>query len=192
VPDPHDPAVLYFAEVGHTVQGVFRTYWEGRGGLAQFGYPLTEEFVEVSPTDGKPYTTQYFERARFEHHPENRSPYDVLLGLLGRTITEGREREAPFQRTAPMSGPGVMYFEPTGHNMPVQFSAFWQSHGGLPVYGYPISEAFQEVSPTDGKPYLVQYFERNRLEYHPELPQAYRVSLGLLGVQVLQQRGWIR
>jgi hypothetical protein len=59
------------------------------------------------------------------------------------------------------------------------------------VYGYPISEAFTEVSPTDGKPYLVQYFERNRLEYHPELSEEYRVSLGLLGVQVLQARGWI-
>ena len=41
------------------------------------------------------------------------------------------------------------------------------------------------------KPYLVQYFERNRLEYHPELPDPFRVSLGLLGVQVLQARGWI-
>ena len=46
-------------------------------------------------------------------------------------------------------------------------------------------------SPTDGKPYLVQYFERNRLEYHPELGEAYRVSLGLLGAQVLQSRGWL-
>ena len=62
---------------------------------------------------------------------------------------------------------------------------------GLPVYGYPISEAFDEVSPTDGKTYLVQYFERNRLEYHPELNDLFKISLGLLGVQVLQDRGWI-
>jgi hypothetical protein len=192
VPDPHDPNVTYFSVVGHTLRGGFRSYWEGHGGLAQFGYPLTEEFVEVSATDGKSYTTQYFERARFEYHPENKAPYDVLLGLLGRSITQGREGEAPFKRTAAMLGPSTLYFEPTGHNMPPQFSSYWQSHGGLPVYGYPISEAFQEVSPTDGKPYLVQYFERNRLEYHPELPQAYRVSLGLLGVQLLQQRGWIK
>ena len=37
----------------------------------------------------------------------------------------------------------------------------------------------------------MQYFERNRLEYHPELPEQFQVSLGLLGVQVLQDRGWI-
>ena len=45
-----------------------------------FGYPISEPFVD--PTTG--YTIQYFERARFEYHPENAgTPYDVLLGLLG-------------------------------------------------------------------------------------------------------------
>ncbi len=60
------------------------------------------------------------------------------------------------------------------------------------MYGYPISEAFMETSEADGKPHLVQYFERNRLEYHPELPQAYSVSLGLLGTEVLRARGWVQ
>jgi hypothetical protein len=183
--------MIYFAEVGHTLGGVFRDYWQKHGGLAQFGYPLTEEFTETSPTDGKPYVTQYFERARFEQHPENKPPYNVLLGLLGRTVTAGRENEAPFKRAATTAAPGAIYFDATGHNIARQFTEYWQQHGGLPVYGYPISEAFDEVSPTDGKTYLVQYFERNRLEYHPELPEEFRVSLGLLGTQVLQRRGWI-
>lgn len=78
------------------------------------------------------------------------------------------------------------------HNLAPQFAPYWNTHGGLPVYGHPISEAFHEVSPTDGKSYLVQYFERNRLENHPELPEAYRVSLGLLGAEILRQRGWIK
>ena len=38
---------------------------------------------DVSLTDGKTYTMQYFERAVFEMHPENQAPYDVLLSLLG-------------------------------------------------------------------------------------------------------------
>jgi hypothetical protein len=38
----------------------------------------------VNATNGKTYTVQYFERNRFESHPENQPPYDVLLGLLGR------------------------------------------------------------------------------------------------------------
>src|SRR5207247_2574347 len=88
--------------------------------------------------------------------------------------------------------PGVTYFPVVGHTLRGGFRAYWEQHGGLAQFGYPLTEAFAEVSPTDGKPYTVQYFERNRFEDHPELPGPYRVSLGLLGVRVLQTRGWIR
>ena len=64
---------VYFAETGHNVAGAFFTYWDANGGLAQFGYPLTEEFDEVLE-DGKTYRVQYFERARFEHHPRTSRP----------------------------------------------------------------------------------------------------------------------
>ena len=33
---------------------------------------------------------QCFERARFEYHPENPAPYDVLLGQLGRQLIDVR------------------------------------------------------------------------------------------------------
>jgi hypothetical protein len=72
-----------------------------------------------------------------------------------------------------------------------QFRAYWETNGGLAIYGYPISETFVEVNPADGQSYLVQYFERNRFEYHPEQAGTrYEVLLGLLGNQVLQQKGW--
>jgi hypothetical protein len=59
----------------------------------------------------------------------------------------------------------------------------------LPVFGYPLSEAFQERSETDSKIYLAQYFERNRLEYHSEFRGASgEVLLGLLGVQEYERR----
>jgi hypothetical protein len=188
VPDPKDPNVSYFQVVGHTLRGAFRDYWEQHGGLTQFGFPITEEFQEVSPTDGKTYSVQYFQRARFEHHPENGPPYNVLLGLLGRTVTAGREHEGPFLPAQPSGAPGTLYFKETGHNMGREFASYWREHGGLAVYGYPISEPFPEVSPSDSKVYLAQYFERNRLEWHPELPDPYKVSLGLLGVQVVYGR----
>jgi len=44
---------------------------------------LSKEFAEISPSNNKTYSVQYFERARFEYHPENAAPYTVLLGLLG-------------------------------------------------------------------------------------------------------------
>src|SRR3954469_1038283 len=72
-----------FPETGKTVQGLFLQYWHERGGLAQQGFPISNEMQEKSDTDGKTYTVQYFERAVFEMHPENQKPYDVLLSLLG-------------------------------------------------------------------------------------------------------------
>ncbi|MGN6697559.1 MAG: hypothetical protein ACTHMR_05335 [Thermomicrobiales bacterium] len=75
----------YFQETGHNLGGGFLDYWQTNGGLAQFGFPLTEEFE--APLGGSTnYRVQYFERARFEYHPENQPPYDVLLGQFGRQI----------------------------------------------------------------------------------------------------------
>jgi hypothetical protein len=74
---------LVFKETGHRVGGKFLDYWQKNGGLAQQGFPISEEFDEVSPLDGKTYHVQYFERAVFEAHPENKPPYDVLLSQLG-------------------------------------------------------------------------------------------------------------
>ena len=54
--------------------------------MPSFGYPITEEFQEKTTTDGKTYLVQYFERVRFEWHPENQPPYDVLLGHLAREM----------------------------------------------------------------------------------------------------------
>lgn len=78
----------YFPATGHNVRGSFLRYWQRNGGLAQFGYPLSEEFTETLE-DGQSYVVQYFERARFEHHPENRPPFDVLLGQFGRHMLGG-------------------------------------------------------------------------------------------------------
>lgn len=74
-----------FRETGKTVCRRFLQYWQLNGGLAQQGYPLSDEFTEVSELNGRTYLVQYFERAVFEHHPENQPPYDVLLSQLGRT-----------------------------------------------------------------------------------------------------------
>src|SRR5437763_5394048 len=74
----------YFPETAHTVTGTFLDYWNAHGGLAQFGYPISDELQERSDSNGQTYSVQYFERALFEHHPENAgTPYEVLLSLLG-------------------------------------------------------------------------------------------------------------
>ncbi|HJW83874.1 MAG TPA: hypothetical protein VJ754_06180 [Anaerolineae bacterium] len=66
------------------------------------------------------------------------------------------------------------YFSETGHNVKGEFLRFFRQKGELEMFGYPITEEFVE----DGR--LVQYFQRGRLELHPENAPEYRVQLGLL------------
>src|SRR5436309_1456419 len=88
-----------FPETGKTLNGKFLDYWNVHGGLAQQGYPISEEMQERSDTDGKVYTIQYFERAIFEAHPQNQPPYDVLLSLLGNFLyKEKYPKGAPGQQ----------------------------------------------------------------------------------------------
>jgi acetyl esterase/lipase len=170
-----------FAETGKSVRGPFLSYWEQNGGLAQQGYPISNEIQEVSPTDGKSYTVQYFERAVFEHHPENAGkPSEVLLSLLGVFRYNGKyPAGAPNQQ--PNTSPGSVLFPETGKRVGGVFLEYWQSNGGLAQQGYPISDEFTEVSDLDGKPYRVQYFERAVFELHPENSPPNDVLLSQLG-----------
>jgi hypothetical protein len=79
----------YFPQTGHSVKQAFLRYWQQQGGLASFGYPISEELPEINPLDGKVYTVQYFERARFEWHPTFAGTSDeVQLGLIGKQALE--------------------------------------------------------------------------------------------------------
>ena len=89
------PAVLptpdcngtFFKETGHTVCQPFLKFWQDNGGLPVFGYPITEEAIEKNPVDGRAYTVQYFERARFELHPEQAgTSFEIQLGQLGKQL----------------------------------------------------------------------------------------------------------
>jgi hypothetical protein len=93
-----DAGCATFPETGHQVCGPFLAYWRASGGLARFGLPLTGAFETT--LEGKPFTVQYFERRRFELHPEIR-PDAVLLGLLGREVFSARQGIPP----APISAP---------------------------------------------------------------------------------------
>ncbi len=196
MPQSKDPTLTYESVTEHNVPTVFHDYWSKNGGLFRFGYPLTEPFLEQSLTDGNTYTTQYFERARFEHHPENTgTPYEVLLGLLGRERTVDRMTEAPFKPLPKpaAANPNVDFYEQTGHTLSGGFRDYWTKYGGVMSFGYPISEQFKEVSKTDGLTHTVQYFERVRIEYHPENKGTpYEYLLGHLGREILIDRGWLK
>ncbi len=181
------PDHRFFAATGHSLNFGFKSYWEQNGGVAQFGYPISEEFLERG-ADGAVRTVQYFERARFEYHYDlGMVPFAVQLGMLGRETTVRRMTEPAFLPVGASTTPEGQFFAATGHTLSGPIAAFWQMGGGLPAFGYPISEPFQE-SGTDGNTHMVQYFERYRLEFHPETNS---VELGRLGVQVAQSRGYL-
>lgn len=164
----------------------FLSYWRDNGGLAIYGFPLTVMSTEKLE-DNRSYPVQYFERARFEFHDDIQDPAQkVLLGAFGRLIY----LTDPYrpQSTAVPRVDGKEYFTSTGHTLGGDFLAYWKANGGLPQFGYPISEEFVEQL-EDGTPYTVQYFERARFELHPENtdPQ-YRVLLGQFGRRVLDGR----
>ncbi|HUP28033.1 MAG TPA: glycosyl hydrolase family 18 protein [Chloroflexia bacterium] len=177
-------AKVYFPQTRHSLTGPFLRYWQQKGGLPIFGYPLTEEFTEISHTNGKRYKVQYFERNRFEYHPENKAPNDVQLGLLGVQVTAGRAFEPA---SSPVPGPDTVFFPQVKHTLSGQFFKHWQDNGGLGQFGYPISEPVMEQSRIDGKTYTVQYLQRARFELHSLAdPQPNTiVLLGLLGLDVL-------
>ena len=155
----------------------FRARWDRDDGLRMYGLPLTEPF---STTNG--ISVQYFERARFEYHPENAgTPYVILLGRLGVELGQVQPPVAPPTSTLDLD----WYFVPTGHTITSQLRTYWRSQGGLMAFGYPIGEASRD-SRTG---IVVQYFERARLEYHPEYANTRNeVLLGLLGAEILERR----
>jgi cell wall-associated NlpC family hydrolase len=173
---------------GHDVAGRFQSFYDQSGGLPVFGYALSGPVYENN------LFVQYFQRQRFEWHPENAgTPYDVLLGRLGfdAAQAQGLLTTWPFQPqpTPSAENPDCTYFAETGHSLCRGFRDYWQSHGlefgdagvsyreSLALFGYPLSDEY--VDQATGE--TVQYFERARLEYHPENPAPYQVQLGLLG-----------
>ncbi|HEY8601277.1 MAG TPA: hypothetical protein VIL85_22795 [Thermomicrobiales bacterium] len=170
-----------FKESGFCAENAFLDFWRTNGGVQILGYPIDE--ARRYP-DG--LIRQFYERAILEWHPENAAQYQVLLTRLGAGLIDG----APQTATPPIPcTQNCTLFRETNHTLRGVFSDYWNRYGGLPVFGLPLTEEFIEVSPTNGQPYVVQYFERNRFEYHPENSGRYQVLLGLLGSETLKVLG---
>lgn len=78
---------------------------------------------------------------------------------------------------------GEELFPVTGKRVGEPFLTYWRAHGGLPIFGYPLTDRVREGE------FQVQYFERARFELHPEAPEAQRVQLGRVGAELLAVRG---
>lgn len=176
----------FYAETGLTLAPEFLDFYDAQGGVPQFGYPVTPARMESG------YLVQWTERQRLEYHPEHAgTPYEVLLGLLGRELTddyagptfqpESRADALSLETTSGYDFPREHFFIETGQLVAEPFLSYWRDRGGLQVFGYPISRFY-----TNENGLQQQWFERARFEYHPEFEAEHRVLLGHLGLEALR------
>jgi hypothetical protein len=186
--------------ITNCLEGQFLTYWRTNGGLPVFGYPITGRADQLNADTGKTNLTQWLERNRMESHPENAgTPYEVLLGLLGKDRLKQLGRDPNAEPREAGAKDGCLWFAETGHNVcdqasGVGFKTYWQSNGlkisgldkygqSLQLFGLPLTEPKMETN-SSGDTVMTQWFERARFEWHPGNPDQYKVLLGLLGKEV--------
>jgi mono/diheme cytochrome c family protein len=171
---------------------------KGAGGMGPpLNVPPPPEVAELSPEErmqvltnllrnGIPAKMPAFTDEQFTD--EQIPAIGAYLGSIKGTLTGTVVYEALPPITAEEVAEGHVFFAETGHSVGGDFLAYWQEQGGLERFGYPLSEEYMGMSPIDGQPYMMQLFERVRMEYHPELPEGERVKLALLGAEEIQLR----
>lgn len=109
----------YFSKTGHNLEGAFFNYFQDKGGLEIFGYPITEGFQE----DG--FFVQYFERARLvltgSRGKRASGSEEVKVAPLGELL--GR-RSPPFKPTYHFH---YRYYPQTGHTLSFAFLDYYEA-----------------------------------------------------------------
>jgi hypothetical protein len=169
------PFCAFMPETGHNVHGVFLTYYRAHNGAENFGAPLTEALWE------RDRIVQYFERARFEFHPENPEPYRVQVSMLGDLYSS---TDVPMKSGAipPANNPNFRYFPESGQMISFAIKEYFDKSGGTEILGYPTSSLrFESGS-------FVQYFQKQRLVWNPAEPSANKVRPSPVGRVALDWR----
>lgn len=166
---------LYFQETGHNLSGPFLEYFQDHGGGGIFGYPITEEFQQGDRI------VQFFEKVVLIS-PATRDSESVEIAPLGELLGARTPPISPSFFSQRYDFP-YLYFPETGHTVAFAFREFFEEHGGVEAFGYPISEPYFE----NGR--VVQYFQYARLEWHLENPPGEKVQLGYLGEEYFAALG---
>jgi hypothetical protein len=167
-----------FAETGYCIEGTIRVYWEQRGGLFVLGYPISALVTETR--DGQERATQWFERERLTVTPEGA----VVGSALGVEVLAMRGTPWETLPKQDAHSADCRFFPETGQSICNRdFLSYFDRAGGRDTFGHPISDQLRET--IDGQEYLVQYFEKKRMEWHPN-PRAEggKVRLGRLGSEI--------
>lgn len=181
---PSPNGYYYASETSHSVT-TFAGIYESFGQMHGMGLPLTEPFVEQRD-NVTGYWVQYFEKALVEYHPELAGDNQYQLAALGAASLQAKYPDGPPETKALNKGEKYLFAE-TGHLVEGPFLKRWHEGGEIRRFGYPLTDTFEEASTADGNTYLVQYFERVEMQYHPELPTPQNIQLVALGAERLSQ-----
>jgi len=176
---------------GFTISGAINDYWNTQGGLTVFGLPWTNARKLIN-SSGDRVCQQLFERARIEIQLDKNN-----LITLGRLGAERIPRDQDM-----INSNGLGYDQSGGNTADCrsfpeapgttqicgQIKAYWNSHGGLGILGYPLTGLFRYTNDPDANgvshTYVAQYFERARIELHPENTAPNAVQGGLVGAEI--------
>ena len=158
----------FFPEIGHYVVGDFHDfYFSNPDARLVYGLPITDEYID--PQSG--LLIQYFEKVRFEYHPESPPGERIKLTPLGVKTLEHGDTIQGLTASTPNC------HQQNGWEYPVCFSFFnfYQRYGGERQFGKPIAG----LEYLDG--HLVQFFEYAQLIWMPENPDQARITIAALG-----------
>jgi hypothetical protein len=160
------PRTVYVQHSGHTVDGLFLDTWRTYPSL--LGNPITEEMDATAPVgmDKKTkHTVQYFENGALAYLPDDPADWQVQGLFLGKEAMEFDKARYPSMKF-PANGSCDQLGEDectsfeTGYTVHLGFKEYWETNGGAPLLGLPLSE---ELKTPDG--YTTQYFERAVLRW---------------------------
>ncbi len=177
VPASHAPGVLYIANARHSVAAPFVATYR-----ATSGYILGDPVDEAYTRNG--VLTQDFDHTRLELRGGA-----VVFGALGSEVSVYQRQydgalAGALRAVAPRGNTDTLrYFPATRHTAQGAILRYWQANGGESTFGAPISEAFRDGNGDgSGRTYVMQLFQKARIELHPENgPGRYAILLGLLG-----------
>jgi len=155
---------------GHIVRGAFLEQYAGvRNPLDIYGLPITGEFEGMS-TFGIT-TVQYFNKTRFDLVKDLEGNDKVIVANLGELMYPGPGPLAPVSS----DGPTCRNFPATGKSVCYAFLQYYDANDGSATFGDPISD----LEIREGR--YVQYFQKARMEWVPELEADSHVVLTDLG-----------
>ena len=105
--------------------------------------------------------------------PGDASPYSTAIEQVPAQEPVSQRTSVLHRSVANPNHVSILYFDLVGHTLLGEFRSYWEQNGGLPVFGYPLSEEFGERNADLAADFTTQYFEREPFEFHPEHPAPY-------------------